>query len=148
MPITNTTTVETASKPVNVVGIAVGICVPLTLAIAAGIGYLLWKRNQRLKDEKQLADERRKKAEEGAGETKRKKATEFEKTQAEKRMENEILQQIKDLETESAFIPVPPSQKPSVPIVKKEEGPQPPSRSMAQQNDIVSVQQIQRVEDV
>lgn len=86
-----------SEKKVNVVGIAVGVTIPLILIGAAVGGFAYYKFKQRSKSESEIAEQRKKRKEEPTGHQ-RKKATEFGKGQAEKKMDNEIIEEIKNFE--------------------------------------------------
>lgn len=93
----NSTDPNSAVK-LNTLGIAVGVSVPLIIFGLIGLSIYLWCRKKRAEEDKDRAETRKKKKDEPV-ENKRKKASEFDKkSKAEKRMDDEIMQQIKEME--------------------------------------------------
>jgi hypothetical protein len=84
---------------VNVLGIILGIMIPLPLLGGAGFACWWYLRKKRLQGEQELAETRKKRKEEGgttSGE--RKKASEFDKGRVEKRMEEEVRKEIEEID--------------------------------------------------
>jgi hypothetical protein len=87
----NVTDPNSATK-INLAGIIAGITVPLIVFGLIVLCVYIYCKKKKAKEEQERADSRKKKKDEGPGENKRKKANEFEKSKAERKMDDEILQ--------------------------------------------------------
>ena len=80
-------------------GIVLGVLIPVIILGGAGFGYWWYLRKKRLQEEAGIAETRKKRKEEGGtGTVDRKKANEFEKNKAERKMESEILREVEEIE--------------------------------------------------
>ena len=93
----NITDPNSATK-INLVGIIAGISVPVVVFSLIALCVCIYCKKKRAKEEQERAESRKQKKDQGPGENKRKKANEFEATKAQKKMDDEILQQIKEME--------------------------------------------------
>ena len=98
-PPTNSTNNATEHSQVNVLGIILGIMIPLPLLGGAGFACWWYLRKKRLQGEQELAETRKKRKEEGGATSgERKKASEFDKGRVEKRMEEEVRKEIEEID--------------------------------------------------